>query len=179
MDASTDRYTATAMALHWLIAVLIVVLVGIGWYMGDLPRASAGKRFFEALHESLGLLVALVVAVRLAWRAGHSPPPLLQAMPQRERHAAALLHGLLYACMVLMPLTGYLSANFDRGPLLFFGLELPRWSAPDRALSRLFEDIHTASSNVLVAIIALHVAAALKHWFVDRDGVFQRMLPHR
>jgi cytochrome b561 len=179
VEANEPGYTTTAIALHWVIAILIVALVGIGWYMGDLPRGSTDKRFFEPLHKSLGLLAALMVLVRIAWRAGHVPPPLPQAMPAWERHAVLFSHALLYTCIVVMPLTGYLSGNFDRDPLLFFGLEIPRWSMPDRLLSRLFEQVHSATSNVLVAIVAVHVAAALKHWFIDKDGVSQRMLPGR
>jgi cytochrome b561 len=179
VEAGAPRYTTTAISLHWLIAVLLLVLIGIGWYMNDLPRASPDKRFLEALHKSLGLLAGLLVMIRIAWRTGHAPPSLPQSMRSWELHAVRFTHALLYVCMVLMPLTGYLSANFDRDALLFFGLEIPRWSAPDRLLARLIEDIHGAFSNVLVAIIAVHVAAALKHWFIDKDGVFQRMLPGR
>jgi len=177
LDPAIPRYTVTAIALHWLTAALIITLVGLGWYLGALPPRSSQKPFLLGLHESLGILAAALIAARITWRAVHAPPPLPDALPRWERTAARFAHMLLYFCIIVMPLTGYVSVNFTRGPVSFFGLDLPVWAAPDRPLQKLFEDIHVATSNVLVALVALHAAAALKYWLYDRNGVFQRMLP--
>ncbi len=179
MPNDTDRYTWQAIALHWLLAILLTGLVALGLFIGKLPRGSTLKPVLLQLHESIGIIAGVFIAVRLWWRANHQPPPLTAALPAWQRHAAQFMHALLYALIVIMPVTGYASANFVKDPLLFFGWPVPQARGPDLPLAKLFENVHSAASNALIALVAAHVAIALKHWFVDRDGVFQRMLPSR
>jgi len=179
MQNEANPYTWQAMVLHWLLAVLIFAQIGIGWYIGGLPRGSTLKPWLLGLHESFGMLAGMLVLVRLWWRALNAPPPLPATVPGWQQKTAQVGHALLYACIVIMPLTGYASANFDQSPLLFFGCRIPQWGWPSRPLEKLFEDIHSAASNVLVALLVAHIAIALKHWLIDKDGVFQRMLPRK
>jgi cytochrome b561 len=179
MQHDANLYTWQAMVLHWLLAVLIFALIGLGWYIGGLPRGSTLKPLLLGLHESCGMLAGILVLVRLWWRALNQPPSLPATVPDWQQKAAQVGHALLYLCIVIMPLTGYATANFVKDPLLFFGYPVPQWGWSSRPLEKLFADIHSATSNVLVALLVAHIAVALKHWFIDKDGVFQRMLPRK
>lgn len=129
-----------------------------------------------ALHISLGLTAALLIALRLAWRFGNRPQSA-QEGPRWQTQAARLAHWLLYLLLVLMPLTGFLGASFGGEGTAFFGLALPQWAQPNDALKEQFFGIHSFSAWLLVALVSLHVLAALKHLLVDRNGVFWRMWP--
>ena len=114
--------------------------------------------------------------VRLAWRASH-PPPVLLSMPAWQVLAARINHGLLYVCLFVQPLTGYLGSAFSGYPVRYFGVLLPTWAAKNEAWKDLLANAHLANSCILAAAIAIHVLAALKHHFVDRDTVLASMLP--
>lgn len=169
------RYGRTAMALHWTIAALVAVLLGLGWYMLSVEEDPGSARLF-ALHISLGLAAALLIVVRLAWRVGNPPQPAAVRSVWQAR-AARATHGLLYTMLVLMPSAGFLGASFSSDAVGFFGLALPRWAQPDDALREKFFAVHSFVAWILLALISLHVLGALKHLFVDRDGVFWRMWP--
>lgn len=175
--AQTIRYPVPAQLLHWLIAALILAMVALGFYMTGLPRNTPERAFFFNLHKSLGLLTAFFIALRIAWRATHAAPPLPSEMPQWQIKAALLNHRLLYACMILQPLTGYLASSFSKYGIKFFGLELPHWGWEDKEIRDIFVACHKTIVIVFIALIVLHVAAALKHLLVDRNGIFERMLP--
>ena len=170
---SAWRYSRIAVALHWALALLIVVLVGLGWFMMSIEDEPGSTRFFD-LHKSLGLTLLALVVVRIAWRATHRPESLPHAVPAWRARAAAWLHGGLYLCMVVMPVTGYLGASHQKHGPHFFGLETPAWATPNHDLAEQFFSVHSVTAWVLVGLVALHTLAALKH-LVDRDGVFQRM----
>jgi len=172
------HYTMPAIVLHWTLAVLIAFMAGLGWYMMTVEHDPSGPWFID-LHKSVGLIVLALVLVRLAWRAGHRPEPLPPSMPQWQVTTARLTHVLLYVCMLVMTVTGLLGASYQKSGLAFFGLALPRWAQPDRDLSHLLFDIHSTTVWVLVALVVLHAAAALKHVLDDRDEVFSRMWPAR
>lgn len=176
--ATVERYPPVAVMLHWLLAALILTLLASGWYMVDIPRNTPARGFFFNLHKSLGVLAGLGIVALVAWRLRHPAPPLPLRMPRWERNAAALNHGLFYVLMVVVTAAGYLTSSFSRfGPKLF-GIPLPTlWE--DAALREQLADVHRVTAWVFAALIALHVAAALKHALVDRDGVLQRMLPAR
>ncbi|MBJ7310038.1 cytochrome b [Rugamonas sp. CCM 8940] len=168
------RYAAPARLLHWLLALLIVVLIGVGWYMMEIED-DPGSAVYFMLHKSFGLVAAGLVAARLLWRFGHRPAPLPGNVAPWQVRLSGLTHGLLYLCMALMPLTGIIGAALSKRGLVFFGLTLPRWFVPDHDLAEQYFDAHGVIAWVLVALIVLHVAAGLKHLLVDKDGVFQRM----
>src|SRR3954464_3573319 len=131
------KYSAPAIALHWLIALLIVFLLCLGWYMMEIEREPGADWYFN-LHRSLGLVAGGLVLVRALWRATHRPVELPDTVPFWERNLALAAHWLLYACMIVMPLTGYLGASYNKSGVTFFGLLLPFWSGPSRELSKLF-----------------------------------------
>jgi cytochrome b561 len=168
------RYGRPAIALHWLLAALITFLVGLGWYMMTIERLPQGPWYFD-LHRSIGLLVFGLVVLRILWRLLHRPAPLPASLPRWQVQLSSLTEALLYACMVVLPVTGYLGTSHSKSAVKFFGLALPVWAAPDRTASHLFFQIHSVTVWVLVGLVALHAAGGLKHLLVDRDGVFQRM----
>ena len=175
---SPARYHTVSIALHWAIALLVFAQLALGWWMLDLPKSPPGLRagWFN-LHKSIGLTIGALMLVRLGWRLFHPAPPLPATLPRWQVRAARISHFLLYACLILQPLWGYLGSSFTRYPVKYFGLTLPHWGWDAPALKDLFSALHFGTACVLMAVLALHVAAALKHLLVDRDGVFQRMWP--
>ena len=171
--ATTWHYGAPAIALHWLIAVLIVALTSLGWYMLSVEKQPGSGWLFD-LHKSLGLTVFALIVLRILWRSTHRPEGLPDSVPVWQAKLSTLVHWALYACMIIMPLTGYLGAvHQKRGPK-FFGLKLPDWAVPNRDLAEQFFTIHSITVWVLVGLVALHTIAGLKHLLIDRNGVFHR-----
>jgi cytochrome b561 len=177
MSAST-RYTTTAIALHWLVALLIFAAFPLGLYMVDLPL-SPDKLKLYSYHKWIGATVFLLVAIRLAWRATHTPPPLPDGIAAWQRRASALAHGALYGLMVATPLSGWLMSSAKGFQTVWFGvLPLPDLVAVDKDFgNEVLKPLHKAAAFMLGALVLLHVAAALKHHFVDRDGLLLRMWP--
>lgn len=172
------RYHGVAIALHWLVAALVFGQLALGWWMiglPDLPRGIQAPWF--NLHKSIGLTIALLVLARLAWRAAHPAPPLPLSLPRWQARAARWNHAALYTCLVLLPLSGYLGSTFSGYPIKYFGMTLPGWGWSAPALKSFFSAVHFSVVLLLMALLALHVSAALRHLFVTRDGVFWRMWP--
>ena len=176
--AANWHYAAPAVFLHWVIALLVVIQVGLGVYMMAIEE-QPGSGWYFALHVSFGLTVAVLIALRIVWRLGHKPAPLPASVPGWEATLASLGHHLLYLLLVLMPVTGYLGRSWSEDGVAWFGLPLPAWAVPSEALSEQWFGIHITIAWVLVAVVALHVAAGLKHLLIDKDGVFFRMWPRR
>lgn len=168
------RFALTARLLHWSVAVLIVCQLGLGWTMMTKEDDPGADALFD-LHKSIGLAVFALVAVRVGWRLSHPPAPLPASVAPWERILANVVERTLYVCMIAMPLTGYLGASHQKHPPTFFGLPLPAWAAPNHDLAERFFDIHAVIAWLFAALIAAHVAGALKHALIDRDGVFHRM----
>jgi cytochrome b561 len=172
--ASTWRYGTPAVVLHWLLAALIVFMVGLGWYMMSVEDEPGSESLFD-LHKSIGFTVFALIVLRILWRSTHRPEGLPDSVPRWQARASAWLHAGLYLCMIVMPLTGYLGASYQKKGPAFFGLATPRWAAPNHDVAELFFSVHSATAWILVALVVLHVGAGLKHLIVDRDHVFQRM----
>jgi cytochrome b561 len=178
--ASAVRYDRVAMALHWIIAIGVLSQIALGWWMIDIPKQPPGVRaYWFNLHKSIGLTLGFLIVLRLAWRLTHRPPRLPPSTPPWQARAARASHVLLYACMLAMPLAGYFGSVFSGYPIKYFGSSFPAWGWKDEALKELFSTIHYTVALTFMALIAVHVLAALKHWLIDRDGVFHRMLPRR
>jgi cytochrome b561 len=173
-----QRYHPLSIALHWIIVVLVIAQLALGWWMIDIPKNPPGPRasWFN-VHKSIGLTIGALMLLRLGWRLRHGAPPLPASLPGWQRTSAHVSHFLLYACLILQPLWGYLGSTFTKYPIKYFGLPLPHWGWDSPSLKDLFSVLHLATACLLMAVIAVHVAAALKHLIVDRDGVFQRMWP--
>jgi cytochrome b561 len=177
-SAVEDRYTRTAMTLHWLIAAAVLGQIAFGWYLQLIPRLTPERTIFVNFHKSTGLVIGLLIVLRLVWRLSHKPPPLPLSMPLWERRAAHANHVLLYACMLIMPIAGYTASNFSKFGVKFFNaVLLPPWGVDDRGIYAFFNGLHVATSYIFVTLIAVHVAAALRHLIVPRHGIFRRMLP--
>lgn len=173
----TEQYTPTAKGLHWLIAALMLGTLGLGFYMHDLPL-SPQKLQLYSWHKWAGVTVFFLAIVRLGWRAGHRPPPLPQSMPAWQQWAAHGGHLALYVLTLAIPLSGWLMSSAKGFQTVWLGiLPLPDLIGKDKALGDLLQTVHVSLNLTLVAVLAAHIGAALKHRFVDRDNVLQRMLP--
>jgi cytochrome b561 len=172
-----ERYGAVAQAFHWLIAALIFAMLGLGYYMEDLPLGVRKLELYN-LHKSTGITIAMLAALRLLWRLLHRPPPLPASMPPWERRAAGAVHALLYLMLFVQPLVGFLQSNAANFPIVLWGLlPLPPLLGPDEPLAEALIGVHTLGGNFLAILVILHVAAALRHHFVLKDDVLRRMLP--
>jgi cytochrome b561 len=173
------RYSGIARALHWLAALLIFAGFGLGLFMTGLEFSPDKFRYY-AWHKWLGITVFLLAAARLAWRAGHPAPPLPEAMPAWQRRTARAVHVLLYALMLAIPLSGWIYSSATGVSVAYLGLvDLPNLVAKDRELARALLVVHQSLNYLLAAVVTVHVAAAFKHHFVDRDDILARMLPGR
>ena len=171
----TSRYTHIAIALHWLLAVGLLYQLGLGVWMGDIPKSPPGIRaeWFN-WHKSMGMVLGLLIVLRGLWRLTHRPPELPADLPRWQTWAASANHALLYACMVAMPLSGFFGSSFTPYPIKFFGTPLPRLWEPSADLKEVFGATHTATSYAFMFAIAAHILAALWH-ALRRDGVLKRM----
>lgn len=183
----TGRYTAVAISLHWLIAVLLISLILFGWWMEDQREAIGSyEEFLEVKsafnwHKTGGILVLLLSLARLGWRLSHPVPSLPDGMKTWERILARISHISFYVLMIGLPIGGYMAAS-AYGPeqpiLLFDTIALPKLPVPQTEEFQAFSgSMHGAGAWGLIALMALHIIAAMKHEFVDNDGVLARMIP--
>lgn len=177
---SGRSWGAVARLLHWGMAVLIIAMLVVGVVMVDWPNAEFEIKFtLYQWHKSFGMLLAALLVLRLVWRWVQpvpAPPPSSSAFTRR---AAAVSHGLLYALMLLLPLTGYLMVATSplEIPTVVFGLvPVPHVLGPDPALEAVFKTAHDVLGKLLIAVVLVHVLAALKHALLNRDGIWTRMV---
>ena len=180
-----ERYSNLAVVLHWLIAIGIFLNLKSGLGFDDLPKDQAAAAF--AFHESIGISVLGLVLLRVLWRIGHKPPAPLASLSPVERKISVGTHHLLYLLSVLIPLTGWLTASAHKDaaghPMVLFNtvvwFNLPGFGGfTDAARHQLHEalgSVHAATAWILMAALVLHVAGALKHQFVGREKMLQRM----
>jgi cytochrome b561 len=171
------RYTGVAISLHWLAALLILGSFVVGTYMVNLDL-SPWKLKVYSWHKWTGVTIFLLVALRLAWRITHRPPALPAGTPEWQRHAASIAHALLYLLMIAVPVSGWVMSSAGGFPVVYFGvLQLPDLVAKNKELFELMKSVHFVLNKALLALVLLHVAAALKHHYADRDDVLSRMVP--
>jgi cytochrome b561 len=179
------RYSGVAIALHWLIAAAIVAQLAVGlWMVRAMQQLDSRMAAFQAYqwHKSLGLTILVLSLARLGWRLAHPPPALPDTVTRFERIAARSVHWLLYALTIAIPLIGWamVSASPLQIPTLIFGWfqwpHLPWFSA---SVEPALKSAHRWAAYLMIGLLVLHIAAALKHHFVNRDGVLRRMLPFR
>jgi len=177
---SAERYDPVARALHWLVAGLAVIVVAGGLAIPGAPRESHSREVLLLLHRSVGLLLLALMLVRIVWRAGHPPPPRPPGLSQIEASAARADQALLYLLFLVMPLSGYVAAAAAGHPVSIFGIiAIPPLLPESDRLSQIADAVHLAGQFLVYAAVGVHVAAALMHRIVRRDGVFERMLPRR
>jgi cytochrome b561 len=176
----TNHYTRTAKSLHWLMAVLLIGLLSLGFYMQGLPLSPEKLKLYS-WHKWAGVTAFLLVWLRLFWRVTHRPPALPASIPKAMQFAAHAGHFLLYALMIAIPLSGWLMSSAKGFQTVWFGvLPIPDLLAKNKELGDLLQTVHLSLNLVFTAAIIGHVGAALKHHFVDKDDVLKRILPaHR
>ena len=171
---SRPRYTAPAIVLHWLLAVAIVASFGVGVYMHELPFSPTKLKLYN-WHKWAGVTILALSALRLLWRLTHRPPAD-PPMPAWQARAAHLTHGLLYALFFAVPLSGWAYSSAAGFPIVWFGvLPLPDFVPVDKALAEAIKPLRALFAQALAVLVLLHVAGALKHQFIDRDGLLSRM----
>ena len=169
------RYSPPAIVLHWLLALLIFVTFPLGVYMHELPL-SPDKLKLYSYHKWIGITILLLASLRVMWRVTHTPPPLPDDMARWQRRASQVVHGLLYVLILAIPLSGWLMSSAKGFQTVWFGvLPLPDLIGKDKALGDLLAGVHQALNFTLLALVILHVGAALKHHFMERRPFMQRM----
>lgn len=176
------RYNLAQRLLHWLIVVLAIGLLGVGLTLGNLGYegtvAAFGSDTTDLLytyHKTFGVLMLGLMVLRLALRLGLGAPPYQQPLAAWQRAASRTVHGLFYVVLLAMPVVGWLGTAAGGFPVQFFGWELPGLIGKDEALGKTLFQIHGWLGWVLIGLILIHVAAALMHWLIQRDGVMERM----
>ena len=170
-------YTNTAIAMHWLVALLVFVTFPVGVIMSEMAL-SPDKLRMLSYHKWLGVTVFILLVVRLVWRVAHKPSPLADSMPQWQVVAAKAVHVLLYVLLFAIPLSGWLMSSAKGFQTVYLGvLPLPDLLTKDKALGNALNNLHLVLNITMLLLVTAHVAAALKHQFVDRDGTLARMLP--
>ena len=178
LPARPAAYTRTAIALHWLLAAALIASFAVGVTMVDLPMSPQRGRLFT-WHKWAGIVILGLSVARLAWRLVHRPPEP-PTMPGWQRSAATATHIALYLLCIAVPLVGWAYSSSAGFPVVLFGvLPLPDFVPVDKALSQAIKPWHGRLAWTLAALVVLHVAAALKHHFIDRDGLLSRMWPVR
>jgi len=171
------RYTRTAIALHWLIFVLIACGFALAVYMVDLPLSPQKLKFFS-WHKWIGVTVFMLALARVAWRIAHPAPALPATVPAWQRHVAAVNLVALYVLILAIPPTGWLYSSATGVPTVYLGLvQLPDLLPKDKALAEQLKLVHVTLNFIMLTLVIIHAAAALKHHYVDRDDVLERMLP--
>lgn len=173
---STDRYGTVSRVLHWLMALLVLVMFATGWGREFLP--DAWGRTIMLIHKSTGVSILGLVVLRVLWRLFNKGPTLSGSVSRVLGLAAKAVHLLLYAMMLGMPVIGWALSSAAGRPVVFLGLfPLPSLVGPNKPLAHTLEEFHEAGALIFAALVAVHIAAALWHGIVLKDGVLNRMLP--
>lgn len=172
------RYTLTAIALHWLMAILIIAAFLLGLTMVDIPGITPTKLKYFSWHKWLGVSVFGLACLRLLWALSHPAPAHPANMADWQKKAARVSHGLMYVLIFAVPLSGYFYSLAAGVPVVYLGIvPLPVFIGPDPELRVLLRQVHYACNVVLLIVFFLHILAVIKHQLIDRDRTLQRMLP--
>jgi cytochrome b561 len=175
---TTPRYSRVAIALHWVLGLAIVGSFCMGVYMSDLPFSPQRLKLYN-WHKWAGVTILALSALRLLWRLTHRPPADVP-MPAWQQKASHATHHLLYVLFFAVPLVGWAYSSAAGFPIVWFGvLPLPDFVPVDKALAEAIKPWHEILAFAMAALVLMHVAAALKHHFIDRDGLLSRMWPAR
>ena len=171
------KYTAVAIGFHWLLALMIAASFAFGLYMVDLPFSPARLKQYN-WHKWAGITILALSAARLLWRLAHRPPALNVAMPSWQKKSSHAVHLLLYVLFFAAPLAGWAYSSAAGFPVVYFGvIALPDLVSPNAELAGVLKLTHRTLVYSLAALVGLHVLAALKHHFFDRDRLIDRINP--
>ncbi len=193
---SSNRYTTTAVVLHWLIAIAIFGMFALGWYMSDLPKEApkqmaydlfdwgiytwqlaeeaSPRTFYYNLHKSLGVTILALIAIRVLWRFTHKPPPILSSYKSWEKKLATGAHHLLYLLMIALPVSGVIMSAYSKYGIKWFGMPFIK-GLDNKAMREFYVEVHELIGIVILVVIALHTLGALKHKLFDKDETLKRM----
>lgn len=181
IENTPSQYGSISKLFHWVLALLLIAMVAFGIYLENaefLPDQIQQKIKLIGLHKSTGILILALVVLRLAWRLKNTTPTAPVTMPQWQKLAANVVHGVLYVAMFAMPITGWMYSSIAGFPVNVYGLfTLPSLLPKNEELTDLFHSIHGFFGDVLIVAFVLHVGAALYHHFYVKDTVLKRMLP--
>lgn len=181
--AQLKRYSMVAIVLHWLLALMILAMFAVGLYMTDLPFSPQRLKLYN-WHKWAGVTFLALTLLRLVWRMTHRPPALplavTRTMPGWQHRAYHATHHLMYLLFLAVPLVGWAYSSAAGFPIVWFGqIPLPDLLPVNKELAELIKPLHKYLALALMALAGLHIAAAIKHQLVDRDGLLGRMLPGR
>lgn len=174
LPSRAPAYATLAITLHWMLAILIIGMTGLGWYMMSIED-DPGSAWYFNLHKSIGVVIVALVVVRLLWRLNHKPSALPASMPSWQLMASKIGHRLLYAAMLAMPFFGIVGTMLSEDDTQIFGLLMPRMLHANHDMAEIFFNAHSITAWFFVSLIVAHALAGFKHLLVDKDGVFQRM----
>ena len=182
-ETTTGRYSAVAIVLHWLLALVILLMFALGLYMANLPISPLRLKLIN-YHKWAGICFLALTAFRIVWRLTHRPPALPAsvelAMPNWQSKVYHATHFALYVLFLVVPLVGWAYSSAAGFPVVVFGvIPLPDFMAVDKEFAKQLKELHEISAYALVALAGLHIVAAVKHHFFDHDGLINRMLPDR
>lgn len=176
-DNRIQRFSNPTIALHWLMAILLVAVYLLIELRELYPKGSDPREAMKAWHFMLGMTVFFLVWIRLAVRLRAAKPAIVPAPPAWQNTLASIAHGLLYLLMIGLPLAGWLMLSAAGKPIPFFGLELPPLIGENKELAKTIKEVHETGGTVGYYLIGLHTAAALFHHYLVRDNTLRRMLP--
>ena len=176
MKANSKPYTKTAILLHWVVALLLVAVIGLAYLLEAFPEESAGFITVIGLHKSVGITILALSLMRLVWRLFNKPPALPESTPIWQRGVAHAVMASLYVLTICTPIVGWAMVSADGHATSFFGLfDLPSLLAENENSAEQLEELHEVLANMIIGLVVLHVLASLKHQFVDRDGLMSKM----
>ena len=174
------RYRPPARWFHWTVAVAVLLMIPAGLIMTREGLARPVQDALYLFHKNIGVLLVPVILARIAYRLTHRPPPLPASIPGWQRGAARLSHALLYVLLVVMPISGFIRVRAGGFPIeLLDRLGVGPWLAKSERIADIAQGIHAVGAFTLIAVLAIHVAAAAQHALIRRDGVWGRMWPVR
>ncbi len=176
---SAYRFGIVAKFFHWTIALLVIAQFYLAWWtIYMLPEHSPTAAFYiGVLHKPFGILILVLVVLGILWRMNNSHPAYPYGMPLWEQLGALIVQNLLYLCLIVMAISGVISSDAAGHPLNFFGLcQFPTFMEPNKEIDELFFNIHQYAAYFLAALVVIHIAAAIKHHFWDKDTVLKSML---
>jgi len=177
---TSTQYGAFSKFLHWAIALLVLFQVYlVYWKQWMLPEKSEIAKFYiNGLHKPTGIVILVLAIIALFWRWVNAKPGFPSSMPNWEKKSAVLVHRLLYLGLLVMPISGFVMSVAAGYPPNFFGLyQFPQWIEKNKEIAGLFFEIHQFAGFLMIALVFIHILAALKHHFIDKDGILKRMLP--
>jgi cytochrome b561 len=176
LQNSAEKFGSLTKLLHWSIAALFIAQFFLVYRREYMPENSPESIQYILLHKSVGMIVLFLGLIMIAWHYVGTRPIMPMNMSKMENIAAKTIHFLLYLCMLMMPITGYLMSSLGGYGVSVFGLKLPNPFLKNESLAHLFKEAHEVISFVIIAVVSIHILAALYHHFIRKDNVLKRML---